>query len=104
MDSDFFFEQIKTIQETWERRFQSVPLSEDLASKLVSNKRLDKYGELLLIDQMVRTYAGAYTHDDIFNLTVVEVYNFKLMQMELNYLEEAKSKVRQQEAKQKRKK
>ena len=53
---------------------------------------------------MVRTYQGAYTHDDIFNLTVVEVYNFKLMQMEMNYLEEAKSKVRQQEAKQKRKK
>ena len=65
---------------------------------------MDKYGELLLIDQMVRTYQGAYTHDDIFNLTVVEVYNFKLMQMEMNYLEEAKSKVRQQEAKQKRKK
>jgi len=59
---------------------------------------------MLLIDQMVRTYQGAYTHDDIFKLTVPEVYTFKLMQMEMNYLEGEKSKVRRQEAQQKRKK
>ena len=53
---------------------------------------------------MVRTYQGAYTHEDIFKLTVNEVYNFKLMQMELNYLEGEKGKVRRQEAEQKRKK
>ena len=53
---------------------------------------------------MVRTYSGAYTHEDIFNLTVAEVYNFKLMQMELNYLEGEKNKVRRQEQQQKRKK
>ena len=57
-----------------------------------------------MIDQMVRTYSGAYTHDDIFRLTVSEVYSFKLMQMEMNYLEGEKSKVRRQEAQQKRKK
>lgn len=53
---------------------------------------------------MVRTYQGAYSHSDIFNLTVVEVYNFKLMQMEMSYLEGEKNKVRRQEQEQKRKK
>ena len=53
---------------------------------------------------MVRIYQGAYTHDDIFNLSVAEVYNFKLMHMEMNYLEGERGKVRRQEAEQKRKK
>jgi len=53
---------------------------------------------------MVKLYQGAYTHDDIFNLSVSEVYAFKLMHLENNYLEQQRNKVRDQERKQKSKK
>jgi len=72
---------------------------------IVSSKRLDKYGEFYLLDQMVRMYP-AYTHEGIFRLSVREVYTMKLLTMENAYLENQRQKTRGkiQEAKNKGKK
>lgn len=53
---------------------------------LTDNKRLEKYGEFYLIDQICKNY-GAYDHKKVFNLTVLEVYTIKLLSMETDYLE-----------------
>ena len=65
---------------------------------LVSNKRLEKYGEFLFLDQLTKMYP-AYKHSDIFELTVNEVYTIKMMLMENNHLERQRGTVRSQLAK-----
>ena len=55
--------------------------------KLAGVSRLDRYGDFALIDNLVKTYAGTYSHDDIFNLEVVMVHNLILLNKELGYVE-----------------
>ena len=59
--------------------------------KLAGGKRLDKYGDFAMIDNLVKTYGGTYSHDDIFNMEVVTVHNLILLNKDLGYLD---SKVR----------
>ena len=59
--------------------------------KLGGGKRLDKYGDFALIDNLVKTYNWTYSHDDIFNMEVIMVQNLILLNKELAYVD---SKVR----------
>ena len=74
----------------------------DLAAELVSSKRLDSFGELYLLDQLVKMYP-AYKHDDFFSMSVGEVYTYKLMNMVEASINNQKHKVRQQQSKAKKK-
>ena len=52
---------------------------------------------------MVKLYP-AYKHDDFFNMSVGEVYTYKLLNMTDAYLNNQKHKVREQQAKSNKKK
>lgn len=53
---------------------------------------LDKHGELVLIDSLVRQYP-VYSHDDIFDMEVNLVMSLVLLQKELTYLSEVTSEI-----------
>jgi len=74
-----------------------VPITEagkqrSLNSDLAGGKRLEKHGDLLLIDALVKAYP-AYNHDQIFELE----YNFAmaliLMNKEMAYTNEASNDI-----------
>ena len=58
-------------------------------------KRLDKYGDFALIDNLVRIYS-IYSHDDIFNMDLIMVHNMILYNKELNYVESRKEEIQRQ--------
>ena len=49
--------------------------------------RLDKYGDFAIIDNLVKSYNGTYSHDEIFDLDVVLVHNMLLLAKESAYVE-----------------
>ena len=55
--------------------------------KMAGGERLDKFGDFALIDNLVKTYQGVYSHDDIFNLEVVLVQNMILLNKELSFMD-----------------
>ena len=70
---------------------------------MVSRKRLDAFGEFYLLDQLTKMYP-AYKHADFFNMSLGEVYTIKLMNMVEASLNNQEHKVREQQAKAKKKK
>ena len=49
--------------------------------------RLDRFGDFVIIDSLVKTYKGVYSHDDIFNMEIPLVHNLILLNKELSYIE-----------------
>ncbi len=56
-------------------------------SQAVGSKRLDKFGDFAVIDNLVKNYSGTYTHDDIFDMEVVFVHNMILYAKECAYIQ-----------------
>lgn len=59
----------------------------ELFAKTSGSHRLDKYGDFGIIDNLVRSYSGTYTHDEIFDLDVLMVHNMLLLAKESAYVE-----------------
>ena len=58
-------------------------------------KRLDKYGDFAIIDNLVKLYPN-YSHDDIFEMSVVMVHNMILYNKDLSYIESRKEEIQRQ--------
>ena len=96
-----FFSSIKDIEEHFAEALKKIPTSaiqkqSENYSKLAGAKRLDKYGEFGLIDNLVRLYNGTYNHDDIFEMDVLLVHNLILYNKELSYVESRKEEIQRQ--------
>jgi len=69
-------EEIATINNYWSRKLESIPVADPESafySDAAGADKLKDYGALALIDSLVLKYP-AYTHDDIFNLSLGLVY------------------------------
>lgn len=58
-------------------------------AKASGSDRLNKYGDFGLIDDLVKSYNGAYTHDQLFDLDVIMVHNMILYAKESAYVNAA---------------
>jgi len=65
-------------------------------SKVAGAHRLDKFGDFAIIDSLVKSYSGAYTHDDIFDLDVLMVHNMLLLAKEQAYIESGVNEAQKQ--------
>ena len=55
-------------------------------AEIAGAKRLEKFGDFLLIDNLVKMYS-VYTHEDLFDMEVVMVEQLILMNKTLSYVE-----------------
>jgi len=62
---------------------------------------LDKHGEMMLIDSLVKTYPS-YTHDDIFNMEVSLAMSLVLINRESKYVSDSTQDIMQKVNKAKR--
>ena len=65
-------------------------------SEMAGDKRLNKYGGFGLIDSLVRTYAGTYTHDEILEMEVLMVHTMLKWNKELAYITQKTSEIQRQ--------
>ena len=63
---------------------------------MVKPKRLEAMGEIVSIDQLVRLYNGAYTHDEIFNLSIDEIYTFKYIHLLERHYSDREAQIRKE--------
>ena len=68
----------------------------EIYSKVAGSHRLDKFGDFGIIDNLVRSYGGTYTHDDIFELDVIMVHNMLLLAKEVAYVESGTQEAQRQ--------
>jgi hypothetical protein len=71
---------------------KAIPQTPSQAKQAIFQKtagvhRLDKYGDFAIIDNLVKSYGGTYSHDDIFELDVVLVHNMLLFAKESAYID-----------------
>ena len=52
---------------------------------MAGSKRLEKWGDFVLIDQLCKSYPQ-YTHDDIWEMEVIFVNNLILLNREMGYV------------------
>ena len=95
-----FFSSIADIEKQFAKQLKKIPSTgtqktSENYSKMAGAKRLDKYGDFALIDNLVRIY-GIYSHDDIFDMSVVMVHNMILYNKDLNYTESRKDEIQRQ--------
>ena len=96
-----FFSSIEDIEKQFAKALKNIPSSSTQRasegySKLAGAKRLDKYGDFGLIDNLVKLYGGVYSHDDIFNKDILFVHNAILYNKELAYIESRKEEIQRQ--------
>jgi len=88
----FFFKEVERIEKSFISTLKRIPKSnEQKKVEGISNmfsKRIDRFGDFAILDQLVKTYTS-YTHDDIFNLELVMVHNMILLNKELAYVQSA---------------
>ena len=56
-------------------------------------KRIEKFGDFVIVDNLVKQYSGVYSHDDILNLDVLMVHNLILYNRNLSYIESRKEEI-----------
>lgn len=68
--------------------------NENYAKQADSEKYMKPHGDFVTIDTLVKTYP-AYNHDDVFNLTVSEVYSMTLLNRQQAYISSRANEIRQ---------
>jgi len=53
--------------------------------EMAGSKRLEKWGDFILIDQLCKTYPQ-YTHDNIFDMELITVNNLIILNREMAYV------------------
>ena len=53
--------------------------------EMAGSKRLEKWGDFILIDQLCKTYPQ-YTHDKIFDMELITVNNLIILNREMAYV------------------
>lgn len=53
--------------------------------EMAGSKRLEKWGDFILIDQLCKTYPQ-YTHDNIFDMELITVNNLIILNREMTYV------------------
>ena len=86
----FFFEELKRIEDDIINRLAAVPMTAEQTKmnsffEMAGSKRLEKWGDFMLIDQLCKTYPQ-YTHDDIWEMEVIFVNNLILLNRESGYV------------------
>jgi hypothetical protein len=86
----FFFEELKRIEEDLSNRLAAIPMTAEQTKmnsffEMAGSKRLEKWGDFMLIDQLCKTYPQ-YTHDDIWEMEVIFVNNLILLNRESGYV------------------
>ena len=86
----FFFEELKRIEEDLSNRLAAIPMTAEQIKmnsffEMAGSKRLEKWGDFMLIDQLCKTYPQ-YTHDDIWEMEVIFVNNLILLNRESGYV------------------
>ena len=86
----FFFEELKRIEDDIINRLAAVPMTAEQTKmnsffEMAGSKRLEKWGDFMLIDQLCKTYPQ-YTHDDIWEMEVIFVNNLILLNREMGYV------------------
>ena len=86
----FFFEELKRIEEDLSNRLAAIPMTAEQTKmnsffEMAGSKRLEKWGDFVLIDQLCKTYPQ-YTHDDIWEMEVIFVNNLILLNRESGYV------------------
>lgn len=61
---------------------------------MAGGARLEKFGDFLVIDNLVKTYQGVYSHDDIFEMEVIMIHNMILLNNTLAYHESMKDEIK----------
>ena len=56
------------------------------ASKMAGDEVLNEFGDFMLIDNLVRAYPGTYTHDQVFEMDLVFVYELIYINRVRDYL------------------
>ena len=96
----FFFQEVSRIENEFASQIKAIPSTprqkqtEELY-KLSGVHRLEKFGDFVIIDNLVKTYGGAYTHDNIFDMDVVLVHNMILLNKMNAYIESRKADAEQ---------
>ena len=86
----FFFQEIKTKEESLSIELDRIPktaeqLKMDNFFEMAGSKRLEKWGDFILIDQLCKTYPQ-YTHDNIFDMELITVNNLIILNREMAYV------------------
>jgi hypothetical protein len=86
----FFFEELKRIEDDIINRLAAVPMTAEQTKmnsffEMAGSKRLEKWGDFMLIDQLCKSYPQ-YTHDDIWEMEVIFVNNLILLNRESGYV------------------
>ena len=86
----FFFQEIKTKEESLSLELDRIPktaeqLKMDNFFEMAGSKRLEKWGDFILIDQLCKTYPQ-YTHDNIFDMELITVNNLIILNREMAYV------------------
>tara|TARA_R110000823_G_scaffold291155_1_gene409527 strand:+ start:72 stop:374 length:303 start_codon:yes stop_codon:yes gene_type:complete len=86
----FFFEELKRIEDDIISRLAAVPMTAEQTKmnsffEMAGSKRLEKWGDFMLIDQLCKSYPQ-YTHDDIWEMEVIFVNNLILFNRESWYV------------------
>lgn len=86
----FFFEELKRIEEDITSRLAAIPMTAEQTKMnsffdMAGSKRLEKWGDFMLIDQLCKSYPQ-YTHDDIWEMEVIFVNNLILFNREMGYV------------------
>ena len=86
----FFFEELKRIEDDIISRLAAVPMTAEQTKmnsffEMAGSKRLEKWGDFVLIDQLCKSYPQ-YTHDDIWEMEVIFVNNLILLNRESGYV------------------
>jgi hypothetical protein len=86
----FFFEELKRIEDDIISRLAAVPMTAEQTKmnsffEMAGSKRLEKWGDFMLIDQLCKSYPQ-YTHDDIWEMEVIFVNNLILLNRESGYV------------------
>lgn len=86
----FFFEELKRIEEDLSNRLAAIPMTAEQTKmnsffEMAGSKRLEKWGDFMLIDQLCKSYPQ-YKHDDIWEMEVIFVNNLILLNRESGYV------------------
>ena len=87
----FFFEEVERIEKQFIDNLNAIPqTAQQTKSQILSQasgaKRLERFGDLVLIDQLVKIYPR-YSHDDVFDMELVFILELFLLNKTQSYIQ-----------------